>query len=108
MPTVLNAHGRGWTADALPEDSVYVSRWTWPIRISGKWRNRFKIGCDDNPDEVIAQYRAWLLQQPELLAALPELCGHDLICWCAPRPCHADVLLELANKTGARQWVPIQ
>ncbi|GAG87489.1 unnamed protein product, partial [marine sediment metagenome] len=26
-----------------------------------------------------------------------ELKGKDLVCWCAPLPCHADVLLELAN-----------
>jgi hypothetical protein len=31
------------------------------------------------------------------MAALPELRGKDLICWCAPKPCHADVLLDLAN-----------
>lgn len=30
--------------------------------------------------------------------ALHELRGHDLACWCAvDKPCHADVLLELAN-----------
>lgn len=30
-----------------------------------------------------------------------ELAGHDLACWCPlDQPCHADVLLELAN-TGA-------
>jgi hypothetical protein len=29
--------------------------------------------------------------------ALPELRGLDLICWCAPLPCHGDVLLRLAN-----------
>lgn len=28
-----------------------------------------------------------------------ELGGHDLACWCAlDQPCHADVLLELANR----------
>lgn len=28
-----------------------------------------------------------------------ELCGHDLMCWCpVSQPCHADVLLELANQ----------
>lgn len=33
----------------------------------------------------------------EKLAA--ELAGRNLACWCAPGdPCHADVLLELANK----------
>ena len=31
------------------------------------------------------------------MAALPELRSKDLVCWCAPKPCHADVLLELAN-----------
>ena len=31
-----------------------------------------------------------------------ELAGLDLACWCAPdEPCHADVLLTLANDEGA-------
>jgi hypothetical protein len=30
---------------------------------------------------------------------LDELRGHDLACWCPiDRPCHADVLLEIANQ----------
>lgn len=34
-----------------------------------------------------------------ILANLETLRGHDLCCWCKPgTPCHADVLLELANK----------
>lgn len=33
-----------------------------------------------------------------LCAALPELRGHNLACWCRlDAPCHADVLLRLAN-----------
>lgn len=33
-----------------------------------------------------------------ILARLPELRGKNLACWCKPgEPCHADVLLELAN-----------
>jgi hypothetical protein len=36
--------------------------------------------------------------QPKVLTALPELRGRDLVCWCAPLPCHGDVLLELASK----------
>lgn len=43
-------------------------------------------------------YRRWLGGQPKLLAALPDLRGRDLVCWCAPLPSHGDVLLELANK----------
>ena len=36
---------------------------------------------------------------PDLLEALEELRGHDLACWCPlDQPCHADVLLDLANR----------
>jgi hypothetical protein len=39
------------------------------------------------------------LRKAKLLARLPELRGKDLACWCKPgEPCHADVLLELANR----------
>lgn len=35
----------------------------------------------------------------ELRRRVHELEGRDLVCWCRlDRPCHADVLLELANK----------
>lgn len=34
----------------------------------------------------------------EVVRRLPELRGKDLACWCPlDKPCHADVLLELAN-----------
>ena len=34
-----------------------------------------------------------------ILQHLPELRGKNLACWCKPgTPCHADVLIELANK----------
>jgi hypothetical protein len=37
-----------------------------------------------------------------LIIRLPELRGCNLACWCKPSdPCHADVLLELANKETA-------
>lgn len=37
----------------------------------------------------------------KLVKRLPELRGKNLACWCAlDRPCHADVLLALANQPG--------
>ena len=33
-----------------------------------------------------------------LMAALPELRGKDLLCWCAPEAYHGDLLLRLANE----------
>ncbi|WP_201304910.1 DUF4326 domain-containing protein [Streptomyces sp. GS7] len=29
--------------------------------------------------------------------ARQDLAGRDLMCWCSPLPCHADVLLGLAH-----------
>ena len=69
---------------------VYVGR-------PSKWGNPFKVGRDGTRAEVIVHYRAWLPFQPHLIEALPELRGKVLGCWCAPLPCHADVLEELAN-----------
>lgn len=72
-----------------PHD-VYIGR-------PSKWGNPFAIGRDGTRDEVVAKYREWVQQQPELMAALPELRGKVLGCWCSPKACHGDVLLELAN-----------
>ena len=69
---------------------VYIGR-------PSKWGNPFVIGPDGTRDDVIARYEAWLLEQPELVDALPELAGKTLGCWCAPRACHGDVLARLAN-----------
>lgn len=69
---------------------VYIGRPT-------KWGNPFVIGRDGSREEVIKKYEEWLQHQPGLLAQLPELRGKDLLCWCAPQPCHGDVLLRLAN-----------
>lgn len=41
------------------------------------------------------QYRDELMGNPKLLAALPELCGKTLVCFCKPLPCHGDVLVDL-------------
>ena len=88
MPKVLNARQAGTKPAA---DRVYVGR-------PSKWGNRFVIGPDGSRDEVIAKYRAWIVQQPALMAALPELRNKDLVCWCAPSRCHGEVLIELANR----------
>lgn len=73
-------------------NAVYVGR-------PSKWGNPFVIGSDGTRREVITKYEAWLMRRPELMAALPELSGKDLMCWCSPCECHADVLIKLANST---------
>lgn len=78
---------------------VHVKRDPYDVYIGrpGKWGNPFQIGRDGTREEVIRKYREWIMTQPELLAALPELRGKVLGCWCKPAACHGDVLKELAE-----------
>jgi hypothetical protein len=47
---------------------------------------------------AVDQYRQHLSEHPELAQAAKELAGKALACWCPlDQPCHADVLLEVAN-----------
>lgn len=72
--------------------SVFIGR-------PSKYGNPFIIGRDGTREEVISKYKEWLLSQPKLIEqAKRELKGKDLCCWCAPLPCHGDVLLEIANQ----------
>jgi hypothetical protein len=62
----------------------------------------------------VQMFREWLAGRPrtwdgpvadrrraQILERLPELRGLDLYCFCpVGSPCHADVLLELANREG--------
>lgn len=74
-----------------PEAGVYIGRGT-------KFGNPFIIGRNGDRDEVIAKFEKWIAGQPALRAAARrELRGLSLICHCAPRRCHGDVLLRIAN-----------
>jgi hypothetical protein len=96
-----------------PAGAIVVSR-------PSKWGNPFTVadargaGYEGTPAQLRArcvdEFRAWL-RDPErvwsggtpraewILAHLDELRGHDLGCWCPlDQPCHADVLLEMANR----------
>jgi len=52
--------------------------------------------------QAVDHFREWLAKTPAGLdmaaAAREQLRGKDLACWCGlDQPCHADVLLEIAN-----------
>lgn len=61
------------------------------------WGNPFEIGKDGTRDEVIAKYEAHLFSNTNLLSKVGSLKGKTLGCWCAPRPCHGDVLARVAD-----------
>ncbi|PZS32992.1 MAG: hypothetical protein DLM61_05890 [Pseudonocardiales bacterium] len=85
----------------LPSGYVYVGRSTGD---RGRWGNPYNhLTTGGGRARVKTAYRSWLRRHPEIaLAARQHLAGHHLACWCPPdQPCHADVLLEIANpRTG--------
>lgn len=104
-------HVRRGDFDPANSNHIYVGRQMprYPeLRASG-WGNPFKDGLDtlEGRQSAIDRYRAWILDQPKLLARLPELRGKTLGCWCAPagglpgdlygRVCHGEVLAALAD-----------
>jgi Domain of unknown function (DUF4326) len=96
--TVVNLKGHRDAPDFA--DVVYVGRAVY----RGGWKlpasplaNPFRPGRDGSHEEVVAVYRAYLLERPDLLALIPGLRGRRLGCWCAPLPCHAQVIAELAD-----------
>lgn len=106
---------KGWRK---PEGAIVVSRpsrWGNPFSIIPEGPGRFRVeGEPGTPErlgaprwhptkhaaatDAVARYRKWLFHQQRCENLIPELAGHDLCCWCPlDQPCHADVLLELAN-----------
>ena len=102
---------KGWK---MPESSVYVGRptkWGNPWTPEKYWAAGFKGSLWVAQKHCVEAYEAWLKGQTHWahgeLAPVPDLSplrGKDLACWCPlvdkdgnHVPCHADVLLEIAN-----------
>lgn len=85
----------------MPPNTVSVCR-------PGKFGNPFKVTENRSHAQAVAAFRTWLTienctagmseQKQRILESLHELRGKNLACYCKEgSPCHADVLLELAN-----------
>ena len=85
---------KGWK---MPPNTVYVGR-------PSKWGNPFSIIYDEDiPDmeTLLRYYKCYIMDKIETNSNFDilELKGKDLACWCKiGEPCHADILLKLANK----------
>lgn len=84
---------KGWR---MPPNTIYVGRPT-------RWGNPYAVSQHYPAERVVEMYRKfwgdYLANEPGALDRLKQnLGGRDLACWCKiGDPCHADVLLELAN-----------
>ena len=74
-----------------------------------RWGNPWRVDGDDELRRfAVAHYRQWIAGRPELVdqlyrrirARYPDglIRPVRLGCWCAPLPCHADVLAALLRE----------
>ena len=105
----------------LPPNTIRVDRWTpW----GNPWRAQYDSATERwivlDPDSgyrdfptrskaaayAVRRFQRSLQADPELqLAIQVELRGRHLACWCAlDMPCHADILLEVANLREVEQF----
>ena len=98
------SRAKGWR---MPPNTVKVDR-------STKWGNPFIVGkhganprCVDLYRKLMAGYVCLTtgnvikqtMARDHVDKHIKELCGKNLACWCRfGEPCHADVLLEIANR----------
>lgn len=113
----------------MPEGAIYVgrpTRWGNPFTIVNTPRQGFVIFDDSTPESGRSGFIASFPTREEAVVASIKmfkkhirtlrgdrkmlmsfamsgtLRGHDLVCWCPlDQPCHADVLLALANRDSA-------
>ena len=91
---------RGWR---MPPNTLKVDR-------STRWGSPFRVAPGYTAAQAVADYRLWLSgkirvdadglarQAPGPLEIQQSLRGKNLGCWCRiGAPCHAEVLLEVAN-----------
>ena len=66
---------------------------------NSKWGNPFRVGFNFSKyskSEALQLYKDMYKGRPDLQESIHLLHGRDLVCFCAPAPCHGDFLLEKA------------
>jgi|SRR5580704_9110434 hypothetical protein len=103
MPRVLNLRdlpGYAHRGPVIPAGAVYIGRPAWRYGLSGSlWANvpLPSNATDSQRAHAVMEYETRLTCDAVRMGRLHELRGRDLVCWCSPKACHGDVLLEFAN-----------
>lgn len=106
--TVVNVRSYPMIAGrrVLPEGVIYIGRAVARVGLpKSRWANPYRVG-DEYTDwsgwtsaivegEPIRLYRGWLNGRlHDDPTFLDPLRGMALACWCAPKPCHGDVIVD--------------
>ena len=100
MKRIQRKRTKGWR---MPENTLYVGRPTrWGNPYKAGERGPYLVGYEMTAEDAVELFEdrmKSLKRSGHLEELIAPLRGKDLACWCPlDHPCHADVLLELANK----------
>lgn len=69
-----------------------TNKWSYPKEL----RDSFPVGTPRK--QIIEAYRDYVESKPDLVSQLHEIKDKVLGCWCKPKSCHGDILVELISK----------
>lgn len=76
---------------------VYIGR-------GSDYGNPYVIGADGDRDEVINKYRTYFYKriesEPSFRLRVESLRGKTLACFCKPKACHGDVIIDYLSDGG--------
>lgn len=76
----------------IPSEAVYIGR-------PSPWGNPWLMLNEKYRNAVCELYEEYLQEHPELIQQIKkQLKGKDLVCFCAPKRCHGDTILRIANE----------
>lgn len=73
--------------------------------------NPFRLSDGYSRANAIKAYRQWFeaaLENPKFRAAVEKLRGKRLGCWCKPKPCHGDIIVEYLNSTPCKHMHTVE
>lgn len=90
--TIINLHTGS-------EYDVYIGR-------GSAFGNLYIIGVDGNREECVEKYKSWFkekLRSTRFKTAVLKLKGKRLGCYCSPKSCHGDVIIEWLEEQSSRK-----
>jgi hypothetical protein len=99
--TVINKRSKAFIRN---NNQIYIGRgspWGNPFTHLplSRTKAQFQVATEE---ESMIRYEAWfrerLAKEPGLRQKILKLDGHELVCYCKPRPCHGDILNKLIEE----------
>lgn len=82
-----------------PDNWLYVGRANVYLELRGsKWANPFVLHKEADREHVLQSYKEYIVRNQSLMDDLHEIDDKILVCYCFPKRCHGNILIELREE----------